>query len=131
MAQKPSNTPDWIPDDTSGIIIPGTSKQSAGWFKEERPPYQFFNWFWNIVSQFIHYFSGEAEYNIIIDTDANEGDYSTLAAYIADSPAAGDRLLMKVDEEITGSTMVIPANISLKLQRGKKLPIRRRRAIGY
>jgi len=28
---------------------------------------------------------------------------------------------MKVDEEITGSTMVIPANISLKLQRGKKL----------
>lgn len=121
MAQKPSNTPDWIPDNTTGIIIPGTSKQSAGWFKEERPPYQFFNWFWNIVSQFFHFLSGNVKHNIIIDTDANERDYTTLAAYIADSPTAGDRVLVKVDEEITGSTMVIPANISLEFLKGKKL----------
>ena len=121
MAQKPSNTPDWIPDDSTGIIVPGGSKQTSGWFKDERPPYQFFNWFFNIVSQFIHYFSSQAEYNITIDTIANEGDYATLRAYIDDSPAAGDRVLVKVDEEITGPTMVIPANILLKQQKGKKL----------
>lgn len=120
MAIKPTK-PDWIPDDTSGIVVPGTSKQTAGWFKEERPPYQFFNWFFNIVSQFIDYFSGEAEFNVIIDSDTDEGDYTTLAAYIADSPAAGDRVFLKVDEEITGATMIIPANILLKQQKGKKL----------
>lgn len=63
---------------------------------------------------------GEAEFNIIIDS-ADKGDYTTLAAYIADSPAAGDRVLLNLDEEITGTTMIIPANILLKQQKGKKL----------
>jgi len=62
---------------------------------------------------------GEAEFNVIIDT-ADKGDYLTLAAYIADSPAAGDRVLINVDEEITGATMVIPANIMLQQQKNKK-----------
>lgn len=120
MATKPTK-PDWIPDDTSDIVVPSGSKQSLGWVKAERPPYEFMNWFFNIVSQFIDYFSSQAEFNITIDSDTDEGDYTTLAAYIADSPAAGDRVLLKVDEEITGATMVIPANILLKQQKGKKL----------
>jgi len=120
MADKPTK-PNWIPDDTSNIIVPSGSKQTTGWLKSERPPFEFFNWFFNLVSQFIDYFSGEAEFNIIIDSDTDEGDYTTLAAYIADSPAAGDRVFLKVDEEITGATMVIPANILLKQQKGKKL----------
>lgn len=120
MASKPTK-PDWIPDDTSDIIVPSGSKQTTGWIKSERPPFEFFNWFFNIVSQFIDYFSGESEFNVIIDSDTDEGDYTTLAAYIADSPAAGDRVLLKVDEEITGATMVIPANILIKQEKGKKL----------
>ncbi len=58
-------------------------------------------------------------YNIIIDTPANHGDYSTMAAYIANSPQAGDRVLDKVNE-VLASTLIVPASIEYTLFKGKK-----------
>jgi hypothetical protein len=117
---RPTDKPNWIPDDTSGIITPPGAKQTTGWLKEEKPPFQYFNWFWNIVTQLTDYMLPRADkYNIIIDTDSDEGDYDTLADYLADAPVAGDRVFIKVDEVILVQT-VIPAGITLHQLAGKK-----------
>ncbi len=53
---KPTTKPEWIPDsDPSKIEAPSASKQNTGWLSGEKPPYQFFNWFWNLVSKWIEY----------------------------------------------------------------------------
>lgn len=46
---KPTEKPDWV----GTIETPSGSKKTAGWFKDERPPFQFFNWFWKLVSEWI------------------------------------------------------------------------------
>jgi len=53
---KPTTKPEWIPDsDPSKIEAPSASKQNTGWLSGEKPPYQFFNWFWNLVSKWVEY----------------------------------------------------------------------------
>lgn len=109
--------PDWLPDDTTGIETPSGSKQNTGWTSGEKPPFQYFNWFWNLVSRFLTIFD-EAGYNVIIGS-GDDDDYATFAAYLADSPTAGDRVLIKDDQVIAVATTV-PSDITLKLQKGKK-----------
>ena len=117
MSQRPPRDLDWIPDDATGINVPSETKQNDGWIIE-KPPRQFFNWMWNRVSRWIHYFSGQSQEFIVIDsTNANEKDYDTLAAYLAGSPVAGDKVLVKEDQTIT-SQMVIPSDITLKFLDG-------------
>ncbi|MEW5802659.1 MAG: hypothetical protein AB1847_11225 [bacterium] len=119
---RPAETPDWIPDnDPSKIIAPSASKQATGWLSGEKPAFQHFNWFWNLVSKWLQYFGRVTmEYNTIIDTPDHEGDYATLAAYLADSPAAGDRVLINTDQAIT-SILTIPSGIKLKMKKGVKI----------
>jgi len=53
---KPTSKPDWIPDDDpEKIEAPSGSKQNTGWLSGEKPPFQFFNWFWNLLSKWIAY----------------------------------------------------------------------------
>lgn len=123
MASKPTNKPNWIPsDDVAKIIEPTTSKKNTGWLALEKPPFQFFNWFFNISSKWIHYFAGDVQYNIIVGGDPDEHDYATMAAYIADSPSVGDRVLIKADEVLT-ATLVIPAGIEVTILKGNKFTL--------
>ncbi|MEW5804677.1 MAG: hypothetical protein AB1847_21515, partial [bacterium] len=118
---KPATKPNWIPsNDPAKITAPDTDKQNTGWLSAEKPAFQYFNWFWNLISKWISFLAGNAEYNVIISSDATEADYATLAEYIADSPASGDRVLIKSDQAIT-SKLTIPSGIKLKLLKGKKL----------
>ena len=111
---KPTDKPNWIPDDATGISEPLQSKQNVGWAADEKPPAEFFNWFWNVGSRLFDYILGRADkYNIIIDSDVREGDYDTIAAYLADSPSAGDRVLVRVDQTLT-ATLAIPDNITIE-----------------
>ena len=117
MSQRPPRDLDWIPDDSTGINVPSQTKQNAGWLVE-KPARQFFNWMWNRLSRWIHYNSGQSQEFIIIDsTNANEKDYDTLAAYIADSPAAGDKVLVK-ETQALAAQMIIPDGITLRLLDG-------------
>ena len=87
MSQRPPRDLNWIPDDATGINVPSQTKQNAGWLIE-KPARQFFNWMWNRLSRWTHYFSGQSQEFIVIDsTNTNEKNYDTLAAYIADAPA--------------------------------------------
>lgn len=120
MAERPPRDLDWVPDDSTGITVPSQTKQNAGWLVE-KPARQFFNWLANRQSRWTHYFSGQSQEWIIIDsTNANEKDYDTLAAYIADSPAAGDKVLVKENQTITAQ-MVIPSDITFKFLDGSRL----------
>lgn len=117
MADRPPRDVNWISDDTTGITVPGSAKQAVGWIVQ-KPPRQFFNWFWNRGSRWFHYLSGQSEEYIIIDsTNDNEKDYDTLAAYIADSPAANDKVLVKESQALTAQ-MTIPSGITLRLLDG-------------
>ena len=117
MAQRPPRDLDWVPDDITGINVPSQAKQNGGWLVE-KPARQFFNWMWNRLSRWTHYFSGQSQEWIVIDSSqANEKDYDTLAAYIADSPASGDKVLVK-ETQILTAQMVIPSNITLRILDG-------------
>jgi len=119
---KPTTVPDWISDDDAAKIdTPSASKQAEGWLSGEKPPFQYFNWFWNAISKWIKWWDARTpEYNIAIDLEANEGDYETLVAYLADSPASGDRVRINVDQTLTVK-MTIPAGIKLMTQKGVKI----------
>lgn len=114
---KPTEKPDFIPDDTTNIETPSGSVKTNGWTFGIKPPAEYFNWFWNLLSRFTDYFGAQVEDWIVIDSDVDEGDYATIQAYIADSPAAGDRVLVKVDQTIT-ATLTIPDGITLKILDG-------------
>jgi len=100
---------------------PSGAKKSTGHSTSEvdKPTADQFNWFWKKLTDIQDFVGGPIAWNVIIDSDANEGNYPTLAAYIDDSPAAGDRVLLKVDEALA-TDMIIPAGITLGILDGKK-----------
>ena len=121
---RPGDKPDWINDNTTGIEVPTPAEQDAGWDSTFtsglKPPRQWFNWFMNRVVQWINRFAGQSGEYIVIDSTAGrekERDYETLAGYIADSPSAGDKVLVKTSQILTAQ-MVIPDNITLKILDG-------------
>jgi hypothetical protein len=63
------------------------------------------------------YLSAQVEDWIVIDS---EGDYATLTAYLADAPAAGDRILVKEDQTVTVQTG-IPSDVTIKFLDGANL----------
>ena len=63
--------------------------------------------------------SARSDYNVIIDIN---GDYPSVAAYIADSPQAGDRVLIRVNENLS-SELIIPDDLELKRIPGTKFSV--------
>jgi hypothetical protein len=58
MATKPTDGHmDWISDDdTAKYIAPSAAKRLQGWIKEEKPPFQYFNWAWRLIDRWLQYF---------------------------------------------------------------------------
>lgn len=119
MAPKPEKV-EWIDDDTTNIVEPSGSRKASGWTAFLKPPAENFNWMWNLFSRVRDFVAGESQYNVIIDSDTDEGDYLTLVAYLADAPAAGDRVLVKVDQAITAK-LTIPDDIEITFLKGVKI----------
>ena len=118
---KPTEKVDWINDDDPiKIIAPSTAQKLAGWIKDQLPPAQRFNWLWNLLGNSQIYHNAQVQDWIVIDSDTDERDYATLTAYLADAPAAGDRVLIKEDQTVTVQT-VIPDDITLKFLDGSRL----------
>ena len=115
---KPSGKINW--QAIGEIIVPSPARKLAGWLFNIKPPAQSFNWFWNLTGLQQFYSNAQVEDWIVIDSDADEGDYATLVAYIADAPAAGDRILVKEDQTVTAQ-FVLPANVTLKFLDGSRL----------
>ena len=48
---RPADLPSWATAAGAGDIVdPGVPKETAGWDFEESPPYNFVNWFWNLLT---------------------------------------------------------------------------------
>ena len=60
---RPSEKSDWGNTD---VVAPSGSKKATGFLKLEKPPFQFFNWFWNLSSLWEDYFGGQSEEWIVI-----------------------------------------------------------------
>ena len=117
---KPSEKTNWIPDDTSNIVAPSAGRKLVGWLFNVKPPAEIFNWAWNLKSRYEDFFAAQVEDWIVIDSDADEQDYATLAAYLADSPSATDRVLIKTSQTLTAQ-MVIPSDRTLKFLDGASI----------
>lgn len=114
----PTSKPNWTDGSPTKVVEPTPSKKNQGWIKEEKPPFQIFNWIFFNVGQWIDRFIGSKKYNVIVGgTEASERDYADMAAYIADSPSANDRLIVKTGETLSAS-MVIPDDIEIDIQKG-------------
>lgn len=48
MATKPTDLPEWA-SDQDNIEEPPAAKKKTGWVAGEKPPHQWFNWFFNLV----------------------------------------------------------------------------------
>ena len=120
MSDRPPRDLDWLPDDTTNISVPSTTKQGNGWIVE-KVSLEFLNWMWNRLSRWTHYLSGQSQEWIVIDsTNANEKDYDTLTDYLAAAPAAGDKVLVKEDQTVTAQ-IVIPSGLTIKFLDGARL----------
>lgn len=61
-------------------------------------------------------------FNVVIHSNPNKGNYTTLAAYIADSPASGDHVWVRTNE-VLSATLVIPVFIHVHLDKGVSLNV--------
>lgn len=113
MSQRPDKI-DWGNTD---VIEPSVAKKALGWLRLEKPAHQFLNWLFRQVSLDQFYVFGQSQEYIVISSDTDEQDYATLAAYIADSPAVGDKVLVKETQVLTAQ-MIIPDSITLKILDG-------------
>jgi hypothetical protein len=56
---KPDTVLGWNPPDgPTTVVEPSSIKKLLGWLAGERPPAQFFNWFWKKTSQWVDYLDG-------------------------------------------------------------------------
>lgn len=117
MATKPEKT-EWTPG-AGDRETPSGAKKNTGWLADERPPYQFFNWFWYVLSLWQNWLAPAVRHNVIISDNADERDFATLASYIAGAPAAGDRVLI-TNNQVIAAQLIIPNNITLCIQDGVK-----------
>ncbi len=95
--------PLWIPDNTTGIGVPPGGKLAVGWLSAEKPPYQYMNWFFNIVSQWINRLGANA-YTVVVGSAAY-CTHATLAAAIADS-GVGTNINVLLTESASIGTMI-------------------------
>lgn len=116
---KPVNYPGWTVSGGSAIE-PDGAKKLLGWIKGEQPPFQFMNWLQQTFSAWMAFLGGTTRWDFVITSDADEQDYADLAAYLADSPSSGDKVLIKEDQTFSVGT-IIPAGIHLHFEKGTKL----------
>lgn len=109
MATRPSTLPGWIPDNTTNITTPVAARLTNGWTPGSPPTGEEFNWFQNLVSQWLAY----------IDENGG-GFYSSLTTALA-ALAEGD--LAMVDEDDRNSVMGAAVSGSSVITSAGRYPI--------
>ncbi len=103
--QKPDNYIDWIPDNSATLIsAPDTLKKAAGWAPLEKPPSQFFNWFWNIAGRWVRYFDKSSLFYDVTIGAGVDCTHATIAAALADSGVTTNLRVLLRDAIVGGAT---------------------------
>lgn len=87
----------WIPDNATGIATPPPGKLTTGWVTQEKPPYQWMNWLFNLTSQWINLL-GPRAYDVVVGAGSN-CTHATLPAAVADS-AVGTNVRVFVQDSV-------------------------------
>lgn len=117
--QRPSVIPEW--DTTKvNIVEPDSTHKAQGWLAPggipEKPPFQTFNHWQNNVYEWINVFSE------INSTRYYSTEYSNLTAAIADIGSTVCELWV-VDNQTLSASLVVPANVCLKILRGNLITL--------
>jgi len=55
---------DWITDDDANKFIePSSAKRLQGWIKDEKPPFQYFNWSWRLIDRWLKWVEAQCDEN--------------------------------------------------------------------
>lgn len=122
---KPVIFPTWATDAGAAVTNPGVSKQADGWVVE-LPPLEYFNWWQNLVGQWVEYFDVQIDavaaqannYDAIVGVG---GTHATLAAALA-AAVAGWRILVK-DTQLLEAEVVLDGlnDIEIDIKPGKQI----------
>jgi hypothetical protein len=124
---KPVSKPDWTSANPSARTEPSGSKKNSGWLAGEKPPFQFFNWLFFNIDEWIDYFeavtdgtvSSAAGYDGYVGT-IGPGllpQYATINAAVAALPA-GSRILVVDSYAPTATEIVSKNNMEIDYKRG-------------
>ncbi len=90
----------WIPNNTTGIATPSGGKLATGWLSAEKPPFQYMNWFFNLVSQWVNFLGPNAP--TVVVGSAAYCTHATLAAAVADAGVGANiRVLLTESQSIS------------------------------
>ena len=118
---KPSSKPDWTvgnPSFGTVTIEPSAGKKQTGWAAEERPAYEYMNWLFYNLDEWIDYFetetdaliAGNLDYDVIVGAAAG-ATHATLAAAVADGTlATGVKVLILDSVGSLGTTIQLTKN---------------------
>lgn len=130
---KPIKKPSWLTGYSgSNSVEPSVGKKSSGWAADERPPAQYFNWLFQIVSDWIDYVDSVSsliemasyQYKAIIGTVGvgSPATHATLAAALADSAVPnGSRILILEDQNLSAPVTITKNFIEVHFAGGKSL----------
>ncbi len=95
----------WIPDNTTGIDTPPGGKLAVGWLSAEKPPFQYMNWFFNLVSQWVDRLGPDAP-TVVVGSGAN-CTHATLAAAVADAGVGTNINVVLTESYSVASTITL------------------------
>lgn len=102
MATKPTvGHLEWIEDDDADkFLVPSDTKKLQGWVKEEKPPFQYFNWAWRLIDRWLQYLVSETDEHLAyVKSVGGIGATGVVTITYADSPhdVAATTTLLRVD----------------------------------
>jgi len=108
---KPTDKPEWIPDNTTNITDPG-AKATNGWGDSgvEAAPSEAFNWFWNRTSQWIDYLDSLNHFIADYTIDVAVGGIDAAIAEISTLPTNQNGYSLTVNFAPTPTTNHEPAS---------------------
>lgn len=77
---KPTRKPNWTYTNAPARAEPTNQKKVDGWGADERPPFQFFNWLFYNISEWIDYLD--------VTTTAQNQEYDAIVGDVGTDPAA-------------------------------------------
>lgn len=112
---KPASKTNWTvgnPDFGTRTIEPTAQKKEDGWFPDERPPSEFWNWILFNIGEWINYFEGvtdnlaalQGTYDAVVGTGGTHADINEV---MADPDIANIKKILVVSPFVAVATQVI------------------------
>lgn len=115
LLAKPTKKPRWA-DNGGAITEPSEAKKDVGWIVE-KPPYQFFNWIFNILYQWVNYFESvsdlnKSKYDYYVGAS---GTHADLASLIADVGVLAGSTVLILENQVLNAQLIVNKELHIEL----------------